>query len=84
VNLGRFENVMDVPANCGLDDVVPNQIENPDSKTMPHRVLGRILYPRLQPWQQRRQAKIILSSLGVALVFAAVVAIIILKENSRR
>jgi len=51
---------------------------------MPHRVLGRILYPRLQPWQQRRQAKIILSSLGVALVFAAVVAIIILKENSRR
>ena len=51
---------------------------------MPHRVLGRILYPRLQPWQQRRQAKILLAALGVAVAFAAVVAIVILKSNARR
>jgi hypothetical protein len=51
---------------------------------MPDRFLGKVLFPRQQPWQQRRQAKAIIWSLLVALVFAGIVAGIMFAQNSRR
>ncbi len=51
---------------------------------MPERFLGKVLFPRLQPWQQRRQAKAIIWSLLVAITFAGVVASIMFLQNSRR
>ncbi len=50
---------------------------------MPARILGRMLFPRHQPWQQRRQAKIIIWSLLVAVAFAGVVVSIMFAQNAR-
>lgn len=46
------------------------------------QTLGKVLFPRLQPWQQRRQAKTVVTVLIVAVVFAAVVAGIIYLTNT--
>ena len=51
---------------------------------MPNRLLGKILFPRQQSWQQRRQAKVILWSLLVAVVFGGMVVGIMFLQNSRR
>jgi len=51
---------------------------------MPMQILGRVLFPRLQPWQQRRQAKNLVAALLVALIFAAIVAGIMFLTNARR
>lgn len=51
---------------------------------MPKRFLGKVLFPRQQPWQQRRQAKAIIWSLLVAVAFAAIVGGVMFLQNSRR
>jgi hypothetical protein len=51
---------------------------------MPMRILGKVLFPRLQPWQQRRQAKTVVTVLVVALIFGALVAGIIFLSNTHR
>ena len=51
---------------------------------MPNRLLGKVLFPRQQPWQQRRQAKVILWSLLVALLFGGIVVGVMFLQNSRR
>ena len=44
--------------------------------------LGKILFPRLQPWQQRRQAQTLVTVVVVALIFAAIVGAIIYLTNA--
>jgi hypothetical protein len=43
--------------------------------------LGRFLFPRLQPWQQKRDARLFLAATGTALVFAVVVGLVIFWQN---
>ncbi len=43
---------------------------------------GRILFPRLQPWEQRRRTKLMMSTLFVAIIFAASIGAVIYHENS--
>jgi hypothetical protein len=50
---------------------------------MPLNFLGKVLFPRQQAWYQRRQAKIIILVLLVAIGFAAFVAAIMLARNAR-
>ena len=49
---------------------------------MPMQILGKVLFPRLQPWQQRRQAKTVVTVIVVAIVFAALVGGIIYMANA--
>jgi hypothetical protein len=42
---------------------------------------GKILFPRLQSWQQERDARVILGATVVALVFAAIVGLVIFWRN---
>lgn len=44
-------------------------------------LLGKILFPRQQPWQQERDARVILGATVVALVFAGLVALVIFWRN---
>jgi hypothetical protein len=39
--------------------------------------LGKYLFPRQQPWQQERDARLFLAVTGVALAFAVVVGLVI-------
>jgi hypothetical protein len=43
---------------------------------------GRILFPRLQPWEQRRKTKTMLGILITALAFAASVGAIIYRQGN--
>jgi len=52
--------------------------------SMPLDLLGKLLFPRMQPWQRRREAKTILITLLVAVTFAAVVAAVMLLRDSGR
>jgi len=47
-------------------------------------LLGKLLFPRMQSWQRRREAKTILITLLVAVTFAAVVAAVMLLRDSGR
>ena len=58
-------------------------IRNTIRSIMPVNFIGRILYPRQQPWRQRRQAKNLLITLAVALAFAVIVGAIIFLRNRR-
>jgi hypothetical protein len=51
---------------------------------MPLNFLGKVLFPRLEPWRRKRQAKAIMWAVLTALIFAAVVVGIMFLENSRR
>jgi flagellar basal body-associated protein FliL len=51
---------------------------------MPIKFLGKVLFPRLAPWQRKKQTKTILLVVLVALIFAAVIVAIMLFQNSRR
>jgi len=48
------------------------------------KFLGKVFFPHLAPWQQKRQTKIILQVILVALIFAVSIAAIMLAQNSRR
>ncbi|HEV2693700.1 MAG TPA: hypothetical protein VG347_12475 [Verrucomicrobiae bacterium] len=51
---------------------------------MPMQTLGKVLFPRLQPWQQRRQAKLAVNVFLAAVAFAAIVGAIIFLTNKGR
>ena len=51
---------------------------------MPMKFLGKVLFPRLAPWQRKRQTKIIMVAILTAVIFAALVVVIMLFENSQR
>ena len=44
-------------------------------------LLGKILFPRRQAWQQAREARAILGATVVALVFAGVIGLVIFWRN---
>jgi hypothetical protein len=44
-------------------------------------ILGRILFPGRPPWQQERDARVILGATVVALFFAGLVALVIFWRN---
>jgi hypothetical protein len=44
--------------------------------------VGRILFPRRQPWEQRRKTKMLFGTLFVAFAFAASVGAVIYHQNS--
>jgi hypothetical protein len=50
---------------------------------MPIDQLGKLLFPRLQPWQRRREMKIIITAGVTGVVFACIVAAIIFLKNSQ-
>jgi hypothetical protein len=50
---------------------------------MPLNHLGKFLFPRQQAWYQRRQAKMIVLVLLVAIGFAAIVAAVMFFRNTR-
>jgi len=47
------------------------------------KFLGRLLFPRQQPWKQQQQLKMILIVTAVALVAAAIVGAAMYFQNSR-
>lgn len=49
---------------------------------MPIDLLGKMLFPRLQPWQRRKQARILVSVSLVALFFALAIAAVIYWRNT--
>ncbi|HEY5345574.1 MAG TPA: hypothetical protein VIK62_04445 [Verrucomicrobiae bacterium] len=51
---------------------------------MPLKFLGKVLFPRQAAWQQKKQTKIILWVILIAVLFAAGVVAIMLFQNSRR
>ena len=50
---------------------------------MPLKHLGKVLFPRLQPWQRERRIKTFIVVLVVSVVFAAIVGGVILLRHSR-
>jgi polyferredoxin len=44
-------------------------------------LLGKILFPRHQPWQRERQARVFMATMFVALVLAGVVGWVIYWRN---
>ena len=44
--------------------------------------LGKILFLRRQPWQQARDARVILGASMVAIVFAGIIGLVIFWHNS--
>lgn len=51
---------------------------------MPMKLLGKILFPHLAPWQRKRQIKIMVWAILTAVIFAAIVVAIMLLQNSKR
>jgi hypothetical protein len=49
--------------------------------TMITNLLGKILFPRRQPWQREREARVILVATVVALVFAGIIGLVIFWRN---
>jgi len=80
--------IIDTAARAGGSDQLP-----PASKTwqtgsngqteniMITNLLGRILFPRRQAWQQAREARAILGATAVALVFAGLIGLVIFWRN---
>jgi hypothetical protein len=44
-------------------------------------LLGKILFPRKQAWQQAREARVILGTTVVAIVFAGIIGLVIFWRN---
>ena len=51
---------------------------------MPLSLLGKVLFPRLQPWERRRKIKIIFGVLLVAVILGGTVGIMIYKQGMSR
>jgi len=51
---------------------------------MPMNFLGKVAFPRLAPWQRKRQVKIMLTAFVTAVIFAVVVVAIMFLQNSKR
>jgi hypothetical protein len=51
---------------------------------MPINNLGKLLFPRLPSWEQRRRAITVVVVLFTALIFAIIVGVLMIYSNSRR
>jgi hypothetical protein len=60
------------------------QTSNPNNQkieSMPTKLLGKLLFPRLPAWQARRQARHLLAAVSVALALGCVIAGVILYQG---
>ena len=51
---------------------------------MPLNLLGKVLFPRLQPWQRRRRIRVIFGVLLAALFLGGTVGVMIYKQGMTR
>ena len=51
---------------------------------MPLNLLGKMLFPRLQPWERRRRIKMVFGVVLAAAVFGGVVGAMIYKQGMSR
>jgi hypothetical protein len=51
---------------------------------MPFNVLGKVLFPRLQPWERRRRMKFILRVLSTAVILGGTVGMMIYRQGVSR
>ena len=51
---------------------------------MPFDLLGKVFFPRLQPWERRRKIKVVLGVLFTAILMAGFVGMMIYKQNFAR
>ncbi len=51
---------------------------------MPFNFLSKVLFPRLAPWQRKKQTKIMLWVLLATVILTACVVAIMLFQNSKR
>jgi hypothetical protein len=55
-----------------------------ENRNMPLNYLGKVLFPRLQPWQQKKQARTVVWVALFSIFFVAIVVVIMFFENSQR
>jgi type III secretory pathway component EscS len=48
---------------------------------MPMNFLGKILFPRRQPWEREREVKLLLITVLIALAFASIVGLVIFLKD---
>ncbi len=51
---------------------------------MPMNFLGKVLFPRLAPWQRKKQTKIMLLVLFATIMLAICIVAIMFFQNSKR
>jgi hypothetical protein len=51
---------------------------------MPYNFIGRVLFPKHPAWKQKREAKIIVIAVSAALLFAGIIAAVMLLQGGRR
>jgi len=51
---------------------------------MPMNFLGKLLFPNLPNWQRRRQTRIILWAIALAVLIGAVVVMVMFYNNAKR
>jgi len=51
---------------------------------MPYNVLGKLLFPRLQPWERRRRMKVIFAVLLASVILGGTVGMMIYKQGFSR
>lgn len=54
------------------------------TKLMPMNFLGKLLFPNLPNWQRRRQTRIILWAIALAVLIGAVVVMVMFYNNAKR
>ncbi len=48
---------------------------------MPFTILGKLLFPRLQPWERKRKTKLFIGVVAAALIGASCIGLMIYKQN---
>ena len=51
---------------------------------MPYKTIGRLLFPKHPAWKQKREARILVAAIGVAFIFAGIVAVIIFLQGHQQ
>ena len=51
---------------------------------MPLKFLGKLMFPRLAPWQRKKQTRIMLWVILIAAIFGATVVLVMFFVNSKR
>lgn len=51
---------------------------------MPMKFIGKVLFPKLPPWQSQRQVKHLLAAFIVAVILGGAVVVIMFLQNAKR
>jgi hypothetical protein len=71
------QNRLDTPVVSGLMGRI-----NQKPTVMPMKFFGKVLFPHLPRWKQKQQARILVWVILAAVIFAVVVAAIMLHQNA--